>query len=94
MSSSNEEYLQTQMTVYQLAALVADLDLSEFLRRISLAETMGVYGMPPLEYQRKSKPLQHVKNLAEALVPFQQEAQKQMKLAEEQRAKLLSGETA
>ena len=55
MSSSNEEYLQTQMTVYHLAALAADLDLSEFLRRINLAETMGVYGMAPLEYQKKNE---------------------------------------
>ena len=93
MSSSNEEYLQTQMAIYNLASLVSDLDLSEFLRRIRLAETMGIYGMAPMEYQKNIKALQHIRDLAVSLVPFQKEARKQKKMAEEQRAKLFSVET-
>ena len=86
--SSNEEYLQAQQTVLTLAHLVLAIDLREFLRRIDLAETIGIFHVTPMEYKQGTKNLESIKGLAEALIPFQKEARKIKKQYEEQREKI------
>lgn len=91
MALSNDEYLQAQATIGIMAGAAAELDIDEFIRRIDLSETMGIFAMSPIEYQKGTKDIKGIKALAEAIQPFCKEARRQKKMVEEHHCNLLSG---
>lgn len=68
---TDEEYAETQQNIIMLAAIVRDLELSEFIRRIGHAEAVGPILDPSL-WIRASTDMDHIKELAQGLRQFQQ----------------------
>lgn len=74
---TDEEYQFTQNHLMTLAHLSRAVDITGFLERISLAETVGPI-LDPTLYLKASSNLHNLKRLAQALRPFQAEIQRQL----------------
>ena len=72
---SDEQYLETQQQLVMLWSVVKDLDLGEFLSRISLAEAVGPIVDPTL-YKRGMYKMEVIKGLALAFAKTQEVARR------------------
>ena len=67
---NKDQYLQLQFNLGQIAEIVRDLPLNEFLEAITKAETVGPILEPTL-YRQSYRKVENVKKLAIALREFQ-----------------------
>lgn len=63
---TDEDYLSAQDTLIMAAKLLAFHDWAAFARRISDAETVGVFFMAPMLYQKATARTDHIGEMAEA----------------------------
>ena len=69
------EYLATQQQIILFAKLIRGVDVQAFLERINRAESIGPV-LDPTMYRKAAPALDTIKGLAEALLPFHEEAVK------------------
>lgn len=63
-----DKYVQTQLSILNIAKIASQLDLDGFLKQISSTETLAPMIDPTL-YMKAHDNLQAVKKLAESLLP-------------------------
>lgn len=67
---NDEQYAYTQQQLLAFSAVVAEMDLTGFLERISAAETLGLM-LEPMLYMQAAGNLNRIKRLARSLRSFQ-----------------------